>query len=281
MDLDSLRSTPPWEWPAAAAALLLAVLEDDGAPAADRMVAAELAGDLVVVNDDIVGALLRIVGDPAGSEALRARASIALGPVLEEADTEGFDEDDPFADAPITEATFQAIQRTLHDLFHDAGTPEEVRRRILEAAVRAPEDWQSNAVRAAYYGEDAAWRLTATFCMRYIHGFEAEILAALDSSNPDIRYQALRAAGSWGIEAAWQRVVEHLRNPGTDKPLRLAAIEAVTFIRPAEAQEILHEISDADDPEIQDAIDEALAFADGEGDEDDMDEGLNGKRPML
>ena len=48
--------------------------------------AADLAGDLVVINDALVDALLAIVGNAAEPEELRAKAAISLGPVLEQAD---------------------------------------------------------------------------------------------------------------------------------------------------------------------------------------------------
>jgi uncharacterized protein (UPF0147 family) len=40
---------------------------------------------------------------------------------------------------PISEQTFRKAQETLHKLYLDAGLPKNVQRRILEAAVRAPQ----------------------------------------------------------------------------------------------------------------------------------------------
>jgi hypothetical protein len=54
----------------------------------------------------------------------------------------------------------------------DASVPTDVRRRILEASVRAPQDWHRDAIRAAYASDDDVWRLTAVFCMRSVRGFE-------------------------------------------------------------------------------------------------------------
>ena len=42
----------------------------------------------------------------------------------------------------------------------DSSIPKQVRRRILEASVRAPEDWHQNAIRAAYSSGDKDWMLT-------------------------------------------------------------------------------------------------------------------------
>ena len=60
---------------------------------------------------------------------MRATAALALGPILEQADTDGFE--DPH-DVPITQRTFLNIQDSLHKLHSDNSIPKEVRRRILE-----------------------------------------------------------------------------------------------------------------------------------------------------
>ena len=53
---------------------------------------------------------------------------------------------------------------------------KEVKRPILEASVRAPEKWHKNAVAAAYRSKDEDWKLTAVFCMRFIRGFDKQIV---------------------------------------------------------------------------------------------------------
>ncbi|HET9986827.1 MAG TPA: hypothetical protein VFQ38_24840 [Longimicrobiales bacterium] len=272
MDSRVLEHTPSWQWPEDAGAILLDVLEDANAPAADRAVAAELAGDIVVVNDELVAALLRIVSDAGQPDELRGQAAVALGPVLETGDIEGFDLSDPLADVPITEATFHRIQRTLRDLYHDASAPMEVRRRILEASVRAPEEWHAGAVRAAPHSNEPLWRLTAVFCMHYIKGFDAEIVEALESDDEETHYQAVLAAGAHGVEAAWPHVVRIIERERSDKLLLLAPIEAVASIRPDEAEDVLAEPWELDDEEIEDAIHEALSLAGVESWDDEEDE---------
>lgn len=278
MDLTTLRDTPPWDWPEGAGRVFLDILRDDRAAESDRLLAAELAGDFIVINDELVGALLSILRNRTESEELRGKAAISLGPVLEQADTDGFEDPD---DLPITEQTFDTIRESLRRLFTDASVPEEVRRRILEAAVRAPQDWHPGAIRAAYAGGSEAWRLTAVFCMRYVRGFDQQILEALDSRNPDIHYEAVCAAGAWGVDAAWPHVVALVTSARTDKPLRLAAIEAAVGIRPQEAPGLLGDLLDSDDEEIVEAVHEAVAMAEASADEDDEDDGefLDDSRP--
>lgn len=269
MDLKTLKDTPPWDWPDGTAKMLVGILRDEHAAEPDRVLATELAGDFTVVNDELVDALLAVLRSSDESERVRARAAISLGPVLEHADTEGFENG---GEAPISERTFQRIQKSLRELYVDAGIPKEVRRRILEASVRAPQDWHQDTVRAAYSGDDNAWKLTAVFCMRFVCGFDEQIREALDNDNPDIHCEAVLAAGTWGVEAAWPHVAALVTSDETPKALLLAAIEAVPSIRPQEAEELLRELMDSDDEDIVEAAYEALAMAEGPSDSDEDDE---------
>jgi hypothetical protein len=271
--LDTLSNTPPWEWPEDAGTVLLGVLQDAQAAEADRLLAAELTGETTVINDDLVEALLALLRSSAVSAGLRGQAAISLGPILEESDMDGFDDAD---DLPITEQTFHRTKASLRELFGDTGLPREVRRRILEASVHAPEDWHPDAVRAAYGSEDADWRLTAVFCMGYLRGFDEQILEALHSEDEAVHRHALYAAGTWGVEAAWPHLTALITTKGTPKPLLLAAIEAVPAIRPDHAPEILGAFCDSEDEDIVAVAEEALSMAEAlsevHEDDDEWDE---------
>jgi HEAT repeats len=270
MNLTTLKDTPPWEWPEGTAATLLGILRDDRASTSDLLLAAELAGDVAVINTELVDVLLSLLHRGDTPEAVRGQAAISLGPVLEDVDTGSFDDAD---DLPIPERSFRQIQESLHELYRDANVPQDVRRRILEASVRAPQGWHRDAIRAAYGTRDEAWRLTAVFCMRFVRGFDEEILEALASPNPDIQYEAVIAAGNWGVDAAWPPIAVLVTSRKTPKPLLLAAIEAAAGIRPHEALELLDDLADSDDEDIADAVREAMANAEGQsGDHDELDD---------
>jgi hypothetical protein len=275
-DLRTLKDTPPWDWPDETGSALLNALRDESTTEAELILACELAGDYTVVNDALAAALLSVVQRDDKSETIRGKAAISLGPVLEQAETDGFDDVD---DLPITEHTFRRIQESLRQLYLDASVPGNVRRRILEASVRAPQEWHRDAVLAAFSSDDDAWKLTAVFSMRFVAGFEQEILQSLDSANPEIEYEAVAAAGNWEMDRAWSHVVALVTSEETDKALLLVAIEAVANIRPDQAAEILDDLADADDDEIAGAVQVALAMAtgaSGEYDEaDDEDERLH------
>ena len=266
MDLKTLLDTPPWDWPTDAGRMFQKILIDQRADESDRLVAAELAGDFTVINDDLADTLLAVVGSADEPEQLRAKAAISLGPVLEQAETDGFEDPD---DVPITERTFRNIQDSLEKIYLDNSTPKEVRRRILEASVRAPETWHQDAIRYAYSSGDKEWMLTAVFSMRWVRGFDDQILAALKSADAEIQYEAVKAAGNWELDAAWSHIVELVNDAHTPKPLLLAAISAVGSIRPAEAGNILVDLADSEDEEIAEAADEAMAAAEVASDEED------------
>lgn len=274
MDVKQLYEIPPWEWPEEAAEVILEVLEDGQAEESDRLLAAELAGDLLVIEEKIVDALLAILYDGDESVQLRCMTGIALGPVLEHADIEAFDDPD---DVPISEATFHRITQSLQELFSNVELPRRLRRRILEVAVRAPRDWQREAIREAYDGDDEDWRLTAIFCMRWVGGFEEQILEALQSDNPDIHYEAVCAAGEWQMDEAWSHVVGLVEAMDTEKPLLMAAIDAAASIRPDEAGSVLVDLTEHPDVEIAEAAQEALDTAETLSDvqDEDEDESLN------
>jgi hypothetical protein len=269
MDLKTLQDTPPWEWPRDAGKRFQKILIDDRAKESDRLIAADLAGDLTVMNDELADSLIAIVGNPDEPEGLRAQAAISLGPVLEQADTDGFEDPD---DVPITERTFRNIRNLLQKIYFDKTTPKEVRRRILEASVRAAESWHQNAIKAAYSSGDKDWMLTAVFSMRWVRGFDDQILEALKSADPEIHYEAVEAAGNWGLAAAWSHVVALVDDAGTPKPLLLAAIAAVATIRPAEARRILADLADSDDEEIAEAAQDAIGIAEAGRDEEDEED---------
>jgi HEAT repeat protein len=239
------------------------------------LIAAELAGDFTAINDDLAHALMAVLRDGNEPEELRAIAAIAFGAALEAADIEfeeelqGFDDDEM---VPISLETFLQIRELLKALQADANVPKLVRRRILEAAVRAPEPWQQNAIQEAYLSGDQDWILTAVFAMRFVNGFEDETVQALQSSDPEIHREAVLAAGEKELDAAWPHVSKLAKDDRTEKDLRIAAIGAIGSIRPEEAQEILFELKDSEDEDIAEAADEALADVLPDAYEDDEDE---------
>jgi hypothetical protein len=153
------------------------------------------------------------------------------------------------------------VQDKLHRLYLETSLSKEVRRKILEASVRAPQNWHQKAIMAAYSSGDRDWILTAVFSMRWVRGFENQILVALKSSDPEIHYQAVSAAGNWELDAAWPHILGLLNDAGTSKPLLLAVIGAISSIRPQEAAELLIDLTESDDADLAEAANEVIAMS--------------------
>jgi len=258
MNVTTLNEIPPWDWPEDARGVLLQTLRDGERDAADRPLAAQLAGNMVVIDDRLAELLLGLIADGDELAEVRAAAAIALGPVLEQGYVDGFDDPE---DVPISEKAFHAIQDAMREAYLDGSIPKEVRRRVLEGAVRAPRKWLTEVVRTAYAGNDPDWQLTAVFCMEHLDGFKGQILEALGSDNDAIHYHAVIASGNWGLDEAWHHVAGLLAAPSTDKSLLFAAIEAATGIRPEEAEGLLADLLDSEDEDIVDAAQDAIAMA--------------------
>ncbi len=259
-----MADTPPWDWPTDAGETLLSALRDDAADDSERRLAAEMAGNHIVMNDDMAEALLAVVRSPEAAQELRGAAAIALGPILEHLDVYGFDDPE---DVLVSERVGRAIRDSLREVYLDVEAPKEVRRRALEASVRRQEDWHPGAVRAAFHSGDDAWKLTAVFCMTHVGGFNDEIVQALESGDPALRYEAVEAAGNWAVDAAWPHIRALVRAEEIDRELLLSAIAAAGSIRPDEAAEALAALTESEDDEIADAVFEALSMAEGLSDD--------------
>jgi hypothetical protein len=275
--LQALAQTPPFDWPEDARPLLLSALRDRSADEDDRALAVELSASTVVHDDEVARALLSLGESPREPLDLRCRAVIALGPGLEVCETIGFD--DP-ADVPLSADTFDELQQALRTLHADDEVPKELRRKSLEASVRAPQPWHREAVSAAWQSGDDEWVLTAVFCMRFIEGFEQQILLALGSAREEVKAEALFGVAAWALEAGWPHVQAVLESKATERVLLLAAIEAVGTLRPEEAEELLAPLAQLGDEEIDEAIQEALDLRDIARESELDDDGFGGPGPL-
>ncbi len=254
--LDDLKYRPPWEWPEDAKERLVAAL---GAVDVDqRRTAAALASD--AMDDELAAVVLERAMAADEDEEVRASAAIALGPSLEECDIEGFDHE--IAEPPLAEAVFERIATGLERLYREPSAPKLVRRRALEAAVRAPRPWQTAAVRAAWASGDTEWQATAAFCMGWLRDLDGELAEALGASDPSVVAAAVRGAAGGGRQLTpkiERRIVEVLRE-AEDPALIHDAIEALASGETDASSELLEELSESDDEEIAELAEEALTM---------------------
>ncbi|MCP5054487.1 MAG: hypothetical protein GY940_45385 [bacterium] len=256
--LQVLVDREPWQWPGNAGELIAGVLVDKNAPEPDRFLAVQMAGNEIVMDDDMAGLLIDILRDPGESEDMRCYAAISMGPALEFGDTMEFDDPDDFF---LTEEAFDNVRENLLDIYRDTGISKTLKRRVLEASVRAPMDWHEKAIEDAYSSDDPEWKLTAVFCMGHVKGFNDRIIESLDNTNPDILTEAICAAGNWEIKEAWPTIKEIFTTKGVDESLLITAIDASAFVNTVEASEFLNEFCLSDNEDIADAAEEALAMS--------------------
>lgn len=278
IDIDVLKDTPPWEWPENAAKIFVEAIYDTESDLETRVIATNLAGNIVVMSDEMANTLLSLLRDERQPDELRGQAAISLGPGLDLADMEDYDDvDDPYSDPPFSEATFLEIKKALRSIEGDEKAPKLVRRRALEAAVRAPEPWQADAVRVAYASGDSEWKTTAVFCMQYLDDFDAEILESLKSEDPAILREAIVSAGASELKSAWPDIQKLISSSQTEKSLLTVAIIAAARVNPSESRDAIENFAVSEDEEIAYAAQEALEILDeadfyDDEDEDDDDE---------
>lgn len=246
-----------------------------------------------VADDALSLELLRFAGDPEMPEQERASALIALGPTLqlcwEDEDDDGtLPSAPPDADAfdvaffehPLSNTGYAEVREALRRMYHDAETPKLLRRRALEAAVRAPRPWQQEAAAAAWQSDDPEWRVTAVFAMGHLGGmtdasFEEEIREALAGSDEVLRREAMLAAGRSGFEEMAPQLMDVATRTDADPEDRVTAVEALGEMMFEGATELLESLTDDPDREVARAAEEALEdlvlFADPDlDDEEDL-----------
>lgn len=263
-ELDQLALSPPWEWPADAAATLARVLSDRKAKEVARLRAAHLSAVCVTPDEGLAQALLAAFESPEEPLALRLLVAPVLGVLLAFAEMEGIGEElnlpglDFGHDDFFGVETVNRIVRGLRRAYQDPDTPELLRQRALEAACRWEGDWQEGAIAAAWASDDEGWRLTAMACMSYRRGFDEAVLEALDDEDPEMRALALRAAGENELAEAWPHVQAVLDDPSAPQEPLAAALPAAAALQPTAAREHVERHLESDDEEIEGAAHEAM-----------------------
>lgn len=268
--LRELADISPCDWPDKADRIIMTALRSMDAE--ERQMAISLAGENLVMSDHMASALLAIVADYAAAPDERGNAAIALGPALEECDLMG--EDDPWSEAPISKAKYAEVRAELQRAWSDESSDDLVRRRALEASVRAPESWHADAIREAFSRDDRLWQLTALFCAGHITGFDREVIAALDAKDEELLFEAVTAAGARELRLAGPHLLSLASSNGTPRHLRQAAIEALAHVDVPGRTRVLEDLAASDDAELADiasfALTEMNAFRDvEEWDEED------------
>jgi len=191
---------------------------------------------------------------------VRAHAISALGRYVFEGETaefEGWDD-------PTFTLSQRDYQRVVDFLFRIAQDPEEAlsaRRYAIEAlAFRSSDPDVADLIDWAYQHRDRRMKVSALFAMAR-HGdprWTPYILAEMRSRDPQIQYEAVRAAGELGLHEAIDTLIEIVQAKHTRKPLRLLAIFALGETGDDKALPLLEQLSHSRDRDVREVAREAI-----------------------
>ncbi len=194
-----------------------------------------------------------VLDDP--SVSVRAMAATALGRFLYMAEM------DEFPAEPAREA-----QDILLELYRRDDESLEVRRRALEAISNTSREEVAGMIEEAYNSGERLMKVSAVFAMGRScdRGRWSQIvLHEMGSRDPEIRFEAVRAAGELSIEDAVPLLKE--LSDSADREIKEAAIWALGEIGGGDVIELLQSLSHAaessEDYELQEVIEEALQMA--------------------
>jgi len=150
----------------------------------------------------------------------------------------------------------------LLDVFSARGDPvntTDVRCNALESMAVFGDDERVNAaIRQGYEDPDPAMRAGAISAMGFTFDqtWEPIILRELGSKEPEIRFEAARAAGDLWLENAVPKLVALTQDP--DSEVRLMAVGALGEIGGDQAKVTLTQLLESNDAELRDAAEEGL-----------------------
>lgn len=141
----------------------------------------------------------------------------------------------------------------------------EVRRRALEAISNSSHEIVPSAIREAYESGSHLMKVSAVFAMgrSYDDAWEDIVLRELHNPDPEIRFEAARAAGELDLAAAIAPLTQLAQDD--DQDIREVSIWALGEIGGNKALTALMTLAEAaeerEDEEAIEAIDEAIAYA--------------------
>lgn len=199
--------------------------------------------------------LAELEQDPVVREVI----AVALGRFVYQVVTGSLDED-----------TGRRIRRVLLLLLRP-GEPVAVRRRALESLAYFPDDARIDQLIAESYSSPIHdLRVSSVLAMgRHLNRrWLSDVLAELESDDPEFRYEAARACGEFGDSNAINPLLTLIDDE--DREVQAAAISALGQIGGQRSANILRRLAESDDPVVSEAADEALIQALDEPDPTDL-----------
>ncbi|GAB4543156.1 MAG: hypothetical protein Kow0063_35990 [Anaerolineae bacterium] len=228
-------------------------------------------------------------------QSVRNRAISALGRYVYEGEMADYDFDwgameDIMREGELPEASYRQVLAFLLDIARDPAADLDARRFSIEALGFSSEPAIARLIEQAYHDPHLDMKVSALFAMGRsgLERWDPYILAELDSPEPRLQLEAVRAAGELFLDEAAPALI-HLAQTATDPTLRHEAIWALAHTTSLEAWQLLDDIANdpTEDKETRElaeaALDEFEMFQgmDEAGYEEDefdldMDDGGNG-----
>ncbi|NDJ84400.1 MAG: HEAT repeat domain-containing protein [Chloroflexi bacterium] len=190
------------------------------------------------------------------STPVRATAMSALGRFIYEGEMEEFD----------VALTARARQLAIA-YYEDRSEDLDVRRRSLEAVSHSTMDELDAMILEAYEDDEPMMQASAVFAMGASckPRWAEQVIRELDNPMPEIRFEAIRAAGELALADAVPKLIASAQEDGDDYELRLTAIWSLGEIGTKEAtrglQALLSQAEAAENDTLMEAIEDALETA--------------------
>jgi HEAT repeat protein len=216
----------------------------------------EAAIDVLWEDDglDLMERLMKMAQND-DSRSVRAAATSALGRFILAGE---------LGDLPDTET--ERAQDAVIDILNDEDEEVDVRRRALEAIANCGHEIVEDAIQEAYEGYDRRMRVSSVYAMGRTCDaprWGEIVLRELSSEDPEMRFEAARAAGELELKDAIPTLAQIAREP--DSEIKEMAIWSIGEIGGEDAVRLLKKFArDAEksgDDELLEAIQEAIANA--------------------
>ncbi len=185
------------------------------------------------------------------STEVRAAAAQALGPFILAGELES-----------LPKAIVQEAEDILLAVCQAEDEPLEVYRRALESIAYSSHEHIAALIEKAAKHQDQKLQASALFAMgrNADQRWEKQILDAVRHPEPELRFEAIRAAGELGLIATIPHLIAMLGE--SDREIKEAAIWSLGEIGGEEAQQALLELADREDDEsLLEAIEDAINMA--------------------
>ncbi len=191
---------------------------------------------------------------------VRAHAISALGRYIFEGEAATYEGWDHY-ETRVTREDYERVAEFLLRTAQDTDEALETRRYAIEAlAFRADDPAVMDLIEWAYNHRDRRLKASAIFAMaRNADGRWTEyILAEMSSTDPEIQYEAVHAAGQLALPEATETLIRLAQNKEVRKSLRLLSIHALGETGDERAYPLLDQLSRSRDRDVREIAREAI-----------------------